>query len=237
MLIGFSVIGAWKLRPGTSIASRWLAISAATTVIVLAPWSIRNYRQLGGIFFVRDDLGLELLVSNHTSAFPTSEANFQTGFFRRNHPHMSSEASREVRHYGELAFERRELRQALGWIRDNTRAFATLTVERAGTFWFPRVPRHRWAFAAVTLAAFASLGLLYRRAKLVFAVLGVILAGYSAIYYIVENTFRYQHPLWWIQVLLIGWVAHTLAFRRLALQSSRNTERQRGEFRHHARQG
>jgi len=177
---------------------------------VLAPWLIRNFRQLGGIVFVRDDFGLELLDSNHAGAFPVSEENFQTAFFILNHPHMSAAASREVQRHGELAFERKALRQALGWIRHNPRAFAALTVARAGTFWFPSVPRLRWAFAATTLAAFASLALLYRRSRLALAVLGMILAAYSPMYYIVENTFRYQHPLWWIQILLIGWAGYTL---------------------------
>jgi hypothetical protein len=60
------------------------------------------------------------------------------------------------------------------------------------------------------LAALASLVLLYRHSKLIAVVLATILAGYSGIYFVVHNTLRYQHPLWWIQVLLIGWAAHLL---------------------------
>jgi len=237
VLAGFCVIGAWKLRPDAWAASRWLATFAAATAIVLAPWLIRNFRQLGGVFLVRDDFGLELRVSNHHGASPVSDENFQTPFFRWDHPHISMMASREIQRYGEVAFERKQLRYALGWIRDNPQEFATLTLARAETFWFPRVPRFGWALAMTTLAAFASLTWLYRRSKLAFAVLGVILAGYSVVYYVVHNALRYQHPLWWIQILLMGWAAHTLAFRRLARHPVQDAEGQRGQLHEHARQG
>jgi hypothetical protein len=78
----------------------------------------------------------------------------------------------------------------------------------------PRVARFRWAFLAAALGALASLVWLYRRSKFAAVTLATILIGYSAIYYLVQNTLRYEHPLWWIQVVLIGWAAHTLLVRR-----------------------
>jgi hypothetical protein len=67
---------------------------------------------------------------------------------------------------------------------------------------------------AAALAALASLVWLYRRSKFAAVILATILIAYSAIYYLVQNTLRYQHPLWWIQVVLIGWAAYTLLIRR-----------------------
>jgi hypothetical protein len=69
---------------------------------------------------------------------------------------------------------------------------------------------------AAALTALASLVWLYRRSKFAAVTLATILIGYSAIYYLVQNTLRYQHPLWWIQVVLIGWAAYTLFASRFA---------------------
>ena len=214
VLVGFGAVGLWRLRPGFVAAVRWLGVCAVTTLMVMTPWLVRNYLRLGGVFFVRDNLGLELLVSNHDGALPSLDENIHTAFFKRNHPSGSGKAARELRSLGELAFERQSLSRALDWMTKNPGALAALTLARVGTFWTPRVARFRWAFLAAALGALASLVWLYRRSKFAAVTLATILIGYSAIYYLVQNTLRYEHPLWWIQVVLIGWAAHTLLVRR-----------------------
>jgi hypothetical protein len=214
VLVGFCAVGAWKLRPGIVAAGRWLGVFSLAALLVMTPWLMRNYLRLGGIFFIRDNLGLELLVSNHDGALPSLDENIRTAFFERTHPSRSKKAAREIRHSGEVAFERQSLSQALDWMAKNPGALAALTVARAGIFWAPHVTRFRWAFVATALAALASLVWLYRRSKFAAVTLATILIGYSAVYYLVQNTLRYEHPLWWIQVVLIGWAAHTLLVRR-----------------------
>jgi hypothetical protein len=236
VLIGFCAIGAWKLRPSTAAAGRWLAVFCASALLVLAPWLIRNYLQLGGFFLVRDDFGLELFVSNHDGASPHSTDNLRSAYFVAAHPYSSIAAAREIQRNGELAFERQKLRQALDWIWSNPRKFASITVARAWTFWFPWTPRFRWMLWTATTAGFAGLMLLCRRHRLAAVVLGAILAGYSAVYCVVQNTLRYQHPLWWIQVLLIGWTAHMVFLRRLTERPSRDTGSLRRDLGDNARQ-
>lgn len=214
VLVGFCAVGLWKRRPGFVAAVRWLGVFAITTLLVMTPWLMRNYLRLGGVFFIRDNLGLELLVSNHDGALPSLDENIHTAFFKQNHPSGSGKAARELRSRGELAFERQSLSRALDWMTKNPGGLATLTLARAGTFWVPRVARFRWMFAAAALAALASLVWLYRRSKFAAVILATILIAYSAIYYLVQNTLRYQHPLWWIQVVLIGWAVHALLVRR-----------------------
>jgi hypothetical protein len=216
VLVGFCAVGLWKRRPGFVAAVRWLGVLAVTTLLVMTPWLMRNYLRLGGFFFIRDNLGLELLVSNHDGALPSLDENIRTAFFKRNHPSGSGKAARELRSRGELAFERQSLSRALDWMSKNPGGLAALTLARVGTFWAPRVTRFRWAFVAAALAALASLVWLYRRSKFAAVALATILIGYSAIYYLVQNTLRYEHPLWWIEVVLIGWAAHTLFVRRVA---------------------
>ena len=237
VLAGWGAIGVWKLRPGPKAIGRWLAVFTAAALLTLAPWLIRNYLQLGGWFFVRDNFGLELFVSNRDGASPHVTDNFQSDWWSTAHPYASVAAAHEVRRMGELAFEEQKLRQAMSWIRSNPRAFARMTAARVWTFWFPWPPRFRWAFWTATVVSFAGWILLYRRHRLAAAVLGAVMAGYSAIYYVIQNTLRYQHPLWWIQVLLIGWTGYELLLRRLAEQPPHYAQGLRRELGKHARQG
>jgi len=230
VLIGFCVIGGWKLRPGARAAARWLAVFSATVLLVLAPWLIRNYLQLGGVFFVRDNFGLELSDSNHDGASPDAMQNIAQPYYAAEHPHFSVAAAREIQRTGELAFERRKLRQALAWIRSNPREFASLTIARARTFWFPLVPRFRWVFWTVTAAAFAGLALLGVYSRLASVVLATVLAGYSAVYCLIQNSLRYQHPVWWIQVLLMGWTVYLILFRGPRERPSRDARKPRARI-------
>jgi hypothetical protein len=77
------------------------------------------------------------------------------------------------------------------------------------------VPRFRWVFWTATAAAFAGLALLALYSRQAAVILATILATYSAVYCVIQGSLRYQHPVWWIQVLLIGWMAYLILFRRL----------------------
>jgi len=228
VLIGFCAIGAWKLRPSAALAGRWLAVFCAGAFLVVAPWLIRSYVQLGGLFLVRDNFGLELFISNRDGALPQAADNCQSAGFRAGHPSCSPAAARQIQRHGELAFEREKLRQALGWIWRNPQRFASLTAERVWTFWFPWTPRFRWALWTVSVAGFAGLMWLFRCSRLAAVVLGTVLAGYSGVYCLISNALRYEHPVWWIQVLLIGWSVHMVLLRRLT-ESARAGVRETAE--------
>ncbi len=55
---------------------RHVAVTIAAAALVLLPWTIRNYRTMGGLFFVRDNFGLELALSNRPNAGLTVMDNF-----------------------------------------------------------------------------------------------------------------------------------------------------------------
>jgi hypothetical protein len=206
VLAGFLAIGAWKLRPGRP-ALRWMCLFAAAVLAVLAPWTIRNYVRLDGVFFVRDNVGLELYTSNHDRA---SASAAQTAAQPRHgtvHPHGSAEAARELVRVGEVAYYGALRDKALAWIRGHPRQFLRLTLARIRTFWFPDPPRFREAYWVTTLAAFLGLVLLFRENRLAAAILASVLVTFSAAYALIENHLRYQHPVYWILLLLIGWAA------------------------------
>jgi 4-amino-4-deoxy-L-arabinose transferase-like glycosyltransferase len=54
-----------------SRARRAMLVVLAGAALVCLPWVVRNYRQFHAIFFMRNNLGLELAVSNNPCARPT----------------------------------------------------------------------------------------------------------------------------------------------------------------------
>jgi hypothetical protein len=201
ILAALLALAAWWRR----IERRWLGVVALTTVAVLAPWTIRNAVRLGGFCFVRDDFPLELFVSNHDGATPLADLNYFRPYWKTAHPDSSVEAALEIRRIGELPFERKKRRQAVEWIGRNPRRFASLTAARWLRFWFPAVPRAAWAFWVVTVLAGAGWVLLFRRVRRAAVILFAVLAAYSAPFYLVQFTLRYEHPIWWALVLLAAW--------------------------------
>jgi hypothetical protein len=191
--------------------ARWAVALAATVVALLLPWTIRNWIQLGGPVFVRDDFGLELSVSNRDGAGAFAQEN-PAG--TEAHPFTSVAVAREVQRMGELAFERRCLAEALTWIRAHPGEFARLTAQRLELFWLPAAPRFRCAMASVSLLAAFGLLLLWRRRRTATVILTALLASYSAFFYLIQNTLRYQHPIWWALLLLAAWPLASLGYTK-----------------------
>ncbi len=202
VLAALACVAAWKLRPRLTDAARWSAVAAAVILAVLAPWMARNWAQRLGLTFVRDDLGLELFVSNQDASQAVAEVNFAASYWRRVHPHVSLQACLELKSIGERAFERRKLEQAIDWIGAHPGRFARLSMERVANFWFPPMPRFEWVFRAVTILAAAGWVLMWMRRRMAAVVLAAVLLGYSAVFTVVETSVRYQHPIWWCLVLL-----------------------------------
>jgi len=212
VMAGFLALVIWRLRPPV----RWIALVAAGIAAASAPWLVRNYAQLGGPVFVRDNLPLELAVSNHDGASPHFVDNAHSPSWNSIHPLGGEDVARELGRTGELAFERRKLHEALGWIRSHPAQFARLSLARSFAFWFPWVPRLRWAFWIVTLTGALGWALLWFRSKTAAAILGAVLIGHAAIFSIIETALRYQHPVWWALVLLTGFAVCRLAGMRKA---------------------
>ncbi len=101
---------------------RGLAIEGLIVAACLAPWTYRNYRELGGFVPLRSNLGLELYVGNHDRA---------SGYFdaatRARQPFGSHVELTEYQQLGEWPYMRRKLASALDWIGSNPGRFARLT--------------------------------------------------------------------------------------------------------------
>jgi hypothetical protein len=110
----------------------------AVSLVVVAPWLVRNYRVLGGFAPIRSNFGLELAVGNRPKA---DGHTYALGFFHI-HPVGSSVEQQRLIALGELGYMREKQRQAVDWIVGHPVQFGWLTLRRIWLFWF--TPDERW---------------------------------------------------------------------------------------------
>lgn len=190
-------------REMLSRARRAMVWVVAGAAIACLPWFVRNYQQFHSVFFVRDNLGIELYASNNPCARPTTLENVVSGCHAATHPNANADLDVEVIQKGEVPFNREMQHRALAWIASNPRAFAVLTARRFGRFWFPYLGSFRYSIPMGLLTVLSVLGLLWmyrehRAAALLFA---VTLAVYPLIHYVVQFEARYRYPIFWATLI------------------------------------
>ena len=198
----FGVLSRWRslrVRPGFVVGF------AAALLIVVAPYTIRNRLVMGSTFFIRDNLGLELAVSNADDAAATAEANAKPGAAMDRHPFITPDEAERMRAMGEVAYNKSRQREALAWIGSHPAAFIRLTGQRAGYLFFPfsRRPYQRAIAGLLTIGMLVGLVLLWRSGErtTVAIVVGAI-AGYELIYLFVQHDVRYVYPMLWVESLV-----------------------------------
>jgi hypothetical protein len=197
----------WTHR--VAFVRRSAVLIALAFVMTLAPWTWRNYQQFHSVFFVRDNLGLELYISNNDVAQPDIVRNFPTGM-RYFHPGGSPAEADAVRDLGEVEYTHQRLAAALRWIAGHPGRFLKLTLLRIGLFWFPDADGftqvHGYAVAFVNLGAFFGIVLLLRRRVPIAKFLLAVMALFPLLYYFVQVDTRYRTPILWLNLLGAGYL-------------------------------
>jgi hypothetical protein len=192
----------WVSTLGKLAACRFLAVFTLAATLVILPWEIRNARVLGGFTFIRDNLGLELYVSNSDCAQVTFLRNVAVGCHTQMHPIVSLPEATAVRSMGELAYNHDRLERAKKWIQAHPQKFWSLTGQRFFGYWFPE---GKPAISIATVLSFFGLAvLLVRRRPEAWFFLAVMLVC-PIVYYFVQVDGRYRPPLLWITLLLAGY--------------------------------
>lgn len=186
--------------------ARLMAPAAVVFLIPVGAWMARNYGAFGHLFFVRDNAGLELWVSNNDCARPLMSDNINKACYAQQHPNLSHEALRELVAVGEDNFSVMHGKTAAEWIRTHPARFLELTTERFLLFWFPIDPSTKATLLNGAVMCLVTLGsilgaVLWRRGA-GFGLLATALAAYSPVYYLVQAEQRYRYPVYWISVLL-----------------------------------
>ncbi len=184
--------------------------------LVLAPWLIRNFVVFHHFIFVRDNLGLELAVSNNYCAPFSFTANELSGCFEINHPNKGLDQAEAVRLLGEYAYNQMRLHEAVEWIRANPGRFAELTRLRSIAFWFPsptghplgdsRLPSGVLAVWFMTLLSIPGFALMWKKSYSAAGILALWLLLFPPIYYIIQFDLRYRFPILWVTLLLAGFL-------------------------------
>jgi hypothetical protein len=215
--VGWVAMGAvYSWRRGFRAA--WLP-ALILPLLMLAPWTWRNYRVLGHPVLVRSDLGLELAVSNNPCAKYSWLLNEKSGCFWKNHPYLSTENCSLVLALGEVNYNRMKMAQAVTWIRENQRQFWRLTGERFVCFWFPDVlsgphgPSSSWILYLATALSIPGIFFLWREHSKAACLCLSFLVLFPPIYYILDFDKRYRYPITWVTCLVAAYPID-LIFRR-----------------------
>ena len=226
LFVFLALLGVWWWR---SRNTRAVLTAGALAFAVVLPWIVRNYLQLGSVFWMRDGFGIELQLSNNPIARPMyydaqaflggNVFRFFGDFFQDragedqkagmgNHAVDRAEALRLGR-IGEVEYFHQ--RGVLGqqWIRSHPRRFAELTAARAWYFWFPRFRRLSSTLlaAAVSLGGLVGLALAIRlKRRLAASLFGLVWLVYPLPYYLVLIDPRYRYPIYSQALLLIAFL-------------------------------
>lgn len=204
---------------GRAALSRGFVMGAVLLpVLLLAPWTLRNWLVLGRPIVVRGNLGLELAVSNNPCARAGLLQNLESGCFASQHPDMNADQAARMRTVGEPAYHAERFAEARDWMWENPARFARLTGRRAALYWFPsprddfsrewwestppRRARIVWTATVLMVIGFAALARI-RAAQAIVLVTTLALA--STLYYPVQFEDRYRYPIMWITFLLAGY--------------------------------
>jgi len=172
----------WIQCSKRSVYRVYLAVAAF--ILVLAPWTLRNYRTLDRLIPVRDNFGLELFLGNHLGM--TGEVDFTQDF-----PTLDP---RQYSQLGEVRFMELKQHQAVACIRNDPAGFAMRFGRRLWEFWaapdfFP------WAiisFLSWLAAVLAVIRISTRRIGLFLLITFTLV---PAVYYVTHFWPTYRHPI------------------------------------------
>jgi len=191
-----------RIASGAFEGWRFVFPVAALALIVCAPWVLRNWVVLGAPYFVRDNLGLELYVSNQDHASAEQVTNWPLW---HRHPNQNREEAELVAALGEGRYNAMRLSDAREWIRGHPGQFLKLSAERAWYYWFPS-RREGWPAYFYWIISVLGIGGAWRSRKnrLVVA-LALAAVAYSTTFLVVSNHLRYRFPSLWIWALFAGY--------------------------------
>ncbi|HTQ53066.1 MAG TPA: hypothetical protein VMI94_01325 [Bryobacteraceae bacterium] len=212
------------LLVSVSRGRRFAAVSMLVALGVTGPWVLRNWVELGTPYFVRDNLGLELYISNNDEAGPLLRAN---AALANHHPTQNEREAMRVASMGEGPYNRMRLHDGVRWIAAHPRRFLSLSAARVFYYWFTN-PREGWtAPAEWLLTILGAVGVWISRRNRG----AMYLAAGSVCYFLpfvcIQVCGRYHAPVLWVSALL-GGCAITFLWPRLSSLSKHSERWHRG---------
>lgn len=199
-LLGFILLaGAWVCcRRRKALRSlRPAIVAAAALVLVVTPWTVRNYRLFHEIIPIRDNFGLELWVGNHQGTTGRQDIS--------RHPVFDPVEGAKFRDEGEIAYIAEKQREAIAFIRAHPGTFLRLTAMRVGYFW---TGWDAFGLSLTTLPIFAlgfwQLLLMLRRRHPDAILYATLVLVYPLTFYITHPDVRFRHTIEPVLFVLAG---------------------------------
>lgn len=183
----------WIWLAGTKFHLSRLVVGVAGFLLVLTPWTIRNYVAMGRFIPLRDNFGLELWVGNRPGMHGTADFS---GDFPDNDP---SDYAR----LGELRFMDEHFDAAKQFIRANPAGFLRRSLLRMEQFWYIPYPIFPWVLVAVFAWLGAALALWRDRNAWMWL---AMLAVFPLVYCVTHNFAPYRHPIEPLEILLTAYI-------------------------------
>ena len=201
LLLWLPLVGVWLLwrqagRFGLKKPLLNAILAGLIFALILAPWTMRNYRVFHKLIPVRSNFGEELRLGNADDA---------VGIWRSYvHPSQYPIQLRLYQQMGEIPFIEMRKREALDFIRAHPAKFLTLCVRRSIYYWFD-TPMTNWSgnlrlyrnvlFFFTSIVAFGGLWLTLRtRHRATFLFVSLLFAA-PLLYYLTFPHPRYRHPI------------------------------------------
>jgi len=207
VVTGFVVVNAVLLRSHLRKYCIWLVIFAFTTLAVMAPWGIRNQRQLGRFILTRSNFGGSVWLGYHEGAAVSADE------LKYGDPNTSPVTAERVRRLGEVAFNNEMFSEALAWIRSHRAQAATMAAQHVVYFWFPpgRPMWLRVSRAMLTLLAWTGWFLMWRSGHPALIPITTIWVTFPPLYIIIYWSSRHRYPMESTLLLCAGFAMATCA--------------------------
>ena len=164
-------------------------ILAASCLLTLAPWVIRNHMVFGH-WLLRSNLGLELAQGNLDGDEPRAW---------RSHPAFNDTEMEKYRRQGELAYMAQKQREVFHFLATHPQTFARLSLKKAAYFWtgtsdLRRVFRFpELLYSLPSLLAVVGVFLAVRRGNSAGPLFAATLLVFPLIYYVTHPDPRFRH--------------------------------------------
>jgi len=201
-LLPFLVAWMWSRRAQRALPSRRLLTRTALYfVLLLLPWTLRNYFELGGLFFVKSDFGVAFWLGNNPQVKDTYTPQL--------HPMRNYREFTLLVLNSEPVYNRLKQREALAFIRANPKSFLKFFYHRVVDTWTGKYDSlldtyiqplgagriYFWYNTIFSVLAFAGLlAGLWTRARESLP-LAFCLLLFPIPYYIASSSLRYRHPI------------------------------------------
>lgn len=174
------------------LCNRLVVLSIATGIVILLPWTIRNYKTFGRLMPLRDNFGLELWIGNHEGAM-------QSHRFPSDFPLIDPS---EYNRLGELHFMESKRQIGLQFIWQNPGDFMRLSGRRVVKYW---TDPDRSIWLPISLMSWlGAVTALWRKGwdAMPYAVTLLI---FPLVYYITHTFSSYRHPMEPVMILLAAY--------------------------------